>query len=187
MKKVSPTEQICMNAMHELIGVKMINRISVQDIIDMAGISKATFYRHYTDKYDLYEKMLRRDVEHIFTDSCTLREWPVRIRSFAHAIQKEQKFYYRMVRDDPGSFTMFYTNVLYNLMERRLARLHGKPYTMSHSLHLKCMFTSAGTAALLCDWITGGCAASADNIADEICSMIETIAKGTELHEKNAP
>lgn len=173
-----------MNAMHELVQSKMINRITVQDILDTTGISKATFYRHFTDKFDLYEKMLSRDLEYIFTDYCSLDEWPTRIRAFAHTIQKEVKLYSRMVRDDPGSFTTFYTNMLYNLLERRLSRLYGKPYRKSHELHLKCMFTSAGTAAVLCDWIADNCTVSADKIAEEICGLIGSVAKESELRNE---
>jgi AcrR family transcriptional regulator len=54
MRSSKPTERVCMDALHHLMQRKMLSHITVQDILDDAGISKATFYRHYKDKDDLF-------------------------------------------------------------------------------------------------------------------------------------
>lgn len=180
-KKISPTEQICMNAMHELVQVKLISRISVQDVLSATGISKATFYRHFTDKYDLYEKMLRRDVDHIFTEYCDLDQWQERIHIWLGDVKKEESIYSRMVRSDAAAFTSFYKNLIYGLLMKRLRRLNSKTVSVSRAMHAKCLFISAGVAALLCDWISEGCAEDGAVIADTLISLIKSVAYGSEL------
>lgn len=179
-RKVSPTEQFCMNAMHELAQAKMIDHISVQDILDATGISKATFYRHFSDKYDLHEKMLRRDVDYIFTDSCDLALWEERIGIFIRGIKSEEKIYLRMVKLDPTAFTTFYTNVLSGLLNKRLERIGVAP-PFPDRLRRRCVFLSAGLAEMLCGWIAEGCAAPADVIVGEFNELIRLAAHGTEL------
>lgn len=180
-KRVSPTEQLCMNAMHKLAQTKMINRISVQDILAVTGISKATFYRHYTDKYDLYEKMLRRDVEYLFHDTCDLNQWGDRVMIYLQNMKKDETIHIRMVRSDPGSFTTFHTNLLSGLLNARLKRLYGPNYTVSPSLHTRCLFISAGLSAILCDWFLEGCPSSPETVAKDFIELISTVSRGTEL------
>lgn len=90
MRSSKPTERVCMDALHHLMQRKMLSHITVQDILDDAGISKATFYRHYKDKDDLFGKMVRRDVNFIFSDDCDLDQWGIRVAQFAKALQQEQ-------------------------------------------------------------------------------------------------
>ena len=180
-RKISPTEQVCMNAMHELAQTKMISRISVQDILAVTGISKATFYRHFTDKYDLYDKMLRRDVEYLFNDNCDLNQWTDRIVEHLRNMKKDESIHIRMVRSDPSSFTTFHTNLLSGLLNSRLRRLHGPDYTAPKALQTRCLFISAGLAAILCEWFQEGCPTTPEAMAEEFIRLISTVSKGTEL------
>lgn len=179
--KVSPTEQICMNAMHELIQDKVIGKISVQDVLDKVGISKATFYRHYADKYDLYEKMVWRDVGYIFSDSCELYQWQDRIHTWLRSTQEDKATYVRMQRADPNGFLSFYSNLIYGLFTKRLRRIDKSMSSPGVELHTRILFMSAGIAALYCDWIKGNCQTSSVSVAEAIIKMITAVAQGTKL------
>jgi len=47
------TKGIIVAAFKELLEQKPFEEIIVQDILDAAGVSRATFYRHFRDKYDI--------------------------------------------------------------------------------------------------------------------------------------
>lgn len=179
--KVSPTEQICMNAMHELIQDKVIGKISVQDVLDKAGISKATFYRHYADKYDLYEKMVWRDVGYIFSDSCELYQWQDRIHTWLRTTQVDKTTYVRMQRSDPNGFLSFYSNLIYGLFTKRLRRIDKSMSSPDAQLHARLLFMSAGVAALYCDWIKDNCQMDYVILAVTVIDFITAIARGTKL------
>jgi len=51
------TQQIIKEAFIDLINEKGFNNLTVSDITRAAGVSRGTFYVHYTDKYELLTKI----------------------------------------------------------------------------------------------------------------------------------
>jgi len=62
------TKKMIRNALSELIEEIGYNNISITDIAERADINRGTFYLHYTDKYDLLEK-IENDVIQELQDS----------------------------------------------------------------------------------------------------------------------
>ena len=58
--RIIRTKQGIQEALTELLEKKSINKISVKEITDIAGINRGTFYLHYVDKYDLMEKSINQ-------------------------------------------------------------------------------------------------------------------------------
>lgn len=56
------------NAFIQLRAHKPLERISVKELADLAEISKATFYLHYHDVYDLSEQMQQEVIRDILKD-----------------------------------------------------------------------------------------------------------------------
>lgn len=52
------TDKAIMQAMISLLNRKPFEKITVQDILDETPVTRATFYAHYRDKYDIAERML---------------------------------------------------------------------------------------------------------------------------------
>ena len=61
LNKKSPqflrTHKAITNAMIHLLKDKPFEKITVQDILDETPVTRATFYAHYQDKYEIAEKM----------------------------------------------------------------------------------------------------------------------------------
>src|SRR5690554_987423 len=57
------TENMLFKALNDLLQKKTIDKLSVTEIIKEAGISRATFYRYYADKYDLLNSSYRKILE----------------------------------------------------------------------------------------------------------------------------
>jgi AcrR family transcriptional regulator len=53
--RVRRTRKLLMQSLVELVIEKGFSAITVQDIADRAMVNRATFYRHYLDKYDLLD------------------------------------------------------------------------------------------------------------------------------------
>ena len=51
------TEKAIFEALAELLTEKEISKVTVQELSDMAMINRVTFYNHFLDVYDLYEKL----------------------------------------------------------------------------------------------------------------------------------
>ena len=61
------TKRAVRDAFLQLRAKKPLERITVKELTELAEISKATFYLHYRDIYDLSEKMQNEVVEDIMT------------------------------------------------------------------------------------------------------------------------
>ncbi len=55
--RVQKTRSAIINAFLEIRAVKPLNKITISELAQKAVISKATFYLHYKDIYDLSEKL----------------------------------------------------------------------------------------------------------------------------------
>lgn len=57
------TRQLVSSAMVELLSEKRYEAITIQDILDQAGIGRTTFYSHYYDKEDVHASMMEQMLE----------------------------------------------------------------------------------------------------------------------------
>src|SRR5512140_1252602 len=54
------TRQLVNSAMMQLLSEKGYEAITVQDILERAGIGRSTFYSHYFDKEDVHASMMEQ-------------------------------------------------------------------------------------------------------------------------------
>ena len=56
-KRALKTKKVLQDALAELLSKKVLRKITVQEVANLAGVNRVTFYKHYMDIYDLYEQM----------------------------------------------------------------------------------------------------------------------------------
>ncbi len=56
-RRIVKTKRALSNALAELLAEKELRKITVQEIVDKADVSRVTFYKYYLDVYDLYDKI----------------------------------------------------------------------------------------------------------------------------------
>ncbi len=61
--RIIRTRRLIEDAFFDLYQTKRIKDITVRDIATAAGVNRATFYRHYQDKFDLYDAVVQRCFE----------------------------------------------------------------------------------------------------------------------------
>src|SRR5215208_6675732 len=57
--RVKRTRGLILQSFMEILPEKGFQAVSVQDITDKAGINRATFYAHFTDKYQLLDRSIQ--------------------------------------------------------------------------------------------------------------------------------
>ena len=72
--RIQRTHKFLQEAMIELITEKGFDAITVGDIAERAMINRATFYRHYQDKYDLVVKIFEEAANHLVEHMKPLRK-----------------------------------------------------------------------------------------------------------------
>ena len=74
--RIQRTHKFLQEAMIELITEKGFDAITVGDIAERAMINRATFYRHYQDKYDLVAKIFEETANQLVENMKPLHKDP---------------------------------------------------------------------------------------------------------------
>lgn len=67
-KRIEKTEHAIFQAFEKLLSEKKYSKITIQEIIDKAGIGRSTFYSHYQTKEQLLNGMCKEIFEHVFSN-----------------------------------------------------------------------------------------------------------------------
>ena len=82
------TDRAIQSALLSLLGKKPFEKITVQDILDETPVSRATFYKHFHDKYEIVEK-IQDEILHTHTElrnslaQATLDQYPALMERFS--------------------------------------------------------------------------------------------------------
>jgi AcrR family transcriptional regulator len=72
--RVKRTRNLILRAFEQLLAEKGFESISVQDVTDKAEINRATFYKHFVDKYALLDytikELFKKEIEKRTLDAC---------------------------------------------------------------------------------------------------------------------
>ena len=69
------TKGIILNAVVQLVSKKGISNVTVQDIIEQASVSRRTFYKYYTDKYDAMNSYFSWEIEKSIKNKFNGKNW----------------------------------------------------------------------------------------------------------------
>ncbi|TVX94689.1 TetR/AcrR family transcriptional regulator [Paenibacillus agilis] len=140
-RRVIRTKKNIKRAFSELLKEKGFEAITVQDIADRADINRGTFYLHFLDKYDLFERKVDDILAELIASvpldyainqtSFTCME-PRIIQSFSH-FQKYRDFYKLMFEDatNPYFHTRF-IELLKNHFEQSIEEMKLTSKTTNH-------------------------------------------------------
>ena len=56
-RRTARTKKMIYNALSELLTEKELHKITVQEVVDKANLSRGTFYKHFFDVFDVYDSM----------------------------------------------------------------------------------------------------------------------------------
>ena len=94
--RVVKTKAGIRKAFVELLAEKSFEEITVKDILERAVINRTTFYRHYTDKFDLAQKLSDELLQN-YTKFVDVRFKGT--HSFEHLMEIMDKIYFSMGQD----------------------------------------------------------------------------------------
>ncbi|MBT2758056.1 TetR/AcrR family transcriptional regulator [Mesobacillus foraminis] len=64
-RRIAKSQKAIKKAVIELMSEKSFDAITIQDIADRANVNRGTIYLHYTDKYDLLDKMIEEHMNNL--------------------------------------------------------------------------------------------------------------------------
>lgn len=116
MKKNSVEDRI-FEALENLLVKMPLHEITVNEIIEVAGVSKSTFYRQFLDKYDLACKLYDRMIDPLFKEFFENgRDYKNYYRKSMNLIRDNRQMIEFMLDDfySQNSVYMYAINKIYN-------------------------------------------------------------------------
>lgn len=176
--RVYKTQKLIREAFCELLREKSLNKISVRELTDRIHISRATFYTHYTDVFDLSEQ-LQKEILNNLEDALKNLQRPNEGGTYAMMLQlfafiKENDDICTVMLSEHGQISF-----LENL--KKVVIEHSK-IVWEENFHKKVSakfehyitFNFGGCVALLQNWIKEGMKESPEDMAH----LVQLITRG---------
>lgn len=101
------------DAFKELVCKQPIEKITVKEITDKAGVIRPTFYNHFQDKYELLEWIIRKQILEPVNPLISAKMIDEALLLIFHAIREEKEFYNNAVKlEGQNSFERIVRNCI---------------------------------------------------------------------------
>ena len=185
-RRTLKTKKAIFQAFSELLKEKELRKITVQEVVDKADISRVTFYKYYLDVYDLYDKIENELLTNIGLITLQLADKP------SDEFFKELVTY---IYNNRVTFDMVFspnsTNKLRDKLSHIIEGIFKKIYSEklgisidSEDLAYICCYRSSGFLAVIQRWIQNGFSQSCENMVKQISIFDENIEKTFENKRK---
>jgi AcrR family transcriptional regulator len=178
--KRKTAKEILTASFQELAEVKSIDKITIQDIVDNCGYSPATFYRHFTDKYDLiaweHTRAIAEIMDRTGEDDYL---WKQTLYDGARFYYENKEYLVNLLKHTSGhdSFVRYMTEINCAALEKYILSVNGNQ-KLTHEEMMSVKFFCHGIVGLGCEWILGEINATWDEIAEVYeQSVPETLKK----------
>lgn len=181
--RVKKTQRALMDSFLELLKTKNFSQITVQDLCDRAMVRRSTFYRHYSDKYDLLNQVLANffnSLHESHLDNLLVKE----PKTYFENIVRETLYFLIENRDTIQSvFTIAYydeiTRIVYNQLYKGVERQvnfdirHGIRFNIDLEVYME--FMAGGILRIIYAWLKEGQKRSVEDLTREVVKIINDI------------
>lgn len=178
--RVKKTKRALFEAFTRLVGEKTIDEITVNELCEVADIRRATFYKHYSDKYDFltaYTSYLRDNFDSIMRKSgkptLTTDYYVAYAKRIVGFITENE------VAIDNIYKSNLFPSVMFTIVEQnykdtcdRLRVSVASGMKLSASVEVTASMCAGGVATTIYHWLSGGKKMSPDELADQIGAVV---------------
>lgn len=192
--RILKTHKALCEAFFHMLEEKRFEDITVNELCERAMVRRATFYKHFADKYEFFGFFIREVKESFYMEEGEKQEEDLSSpHYFVHYFRKSVRFLteHRKIVDSVLKSSVFptlleifseemYRNVLLNMKEVVRA---GMP--LSVSTEFLASFYTGGIVQILRLWLMAPNGMTEDELVNEVEKMIDAFYKGNkELEEQ---
>ncbi len=175
-RRVRLTKLAIRESLIELMQKNPISKISVKMICEAADINRSTFYAHYTDQYDLLNKIQQEVVSAImvqifvkeFTQE-TEATVPVLTQILEYA--EENKALFRVLLSENGD-SSFQDELVLLAQQKSLQEIRERKHLNENmSRYLEC-FAVSGCLSIIRKWLDDDCPDEPEKLAELITKLL---------------
>ena len=176
-RRTLKTKKAIFQAFSELLKEKELRKITVQEIVDKADISRVTFYKYYLDVYDLYDKIESELLTNIGLITLQLAD-----KTFNEFFKELINYVYNNRVTFEMVFSPNVTNKLREQVSRIIEGILKKIYSEklgisidNEDLAYLCCYRSSGFLAVIQRWVQNGFSQSCENMVKQVSVFDDNI------------
>mgnify|MGYP001321839467 CR=1 FL=1 len=102
----------------ELAKKHPIEKITIKEITDLAGVIRPTFYNHFQDKYELLSYIYLHELFADITKGVNYDNWYERLEGFLVNMLKDKRFYSNTLKSNEKIFEHYLFRSMHKLFIR---------------------------------------------------------------------
>ena len=177
------TKKLIREVLFECLKEKDINKITISSLCEKADINRSTFYLHYSDIYQMLQKIEEEALENI---TCMLTDSPVDFSDKESTLAFTTKFFSILDGDKdlcrallgPHGDMAFVEQIENLLASTFLKQLPGRFSKDDPDLKYAYAFTLNGCVGLIKVWLSQPVQESPAHMAELTCCLIENTTQG---------
>ena len=155
MPRSNQTKQLLAQSLQELMGTTPLEKISVNDIVDHAGVGRNTFYYHFEDKYDLVNWYFQSGITRFLVERSAYSSWDSLLTALETYFLENKVFYCNaLAYNGQNSLQQYMFEYLRSIFEQNARELN-PDITMEETTMVGQFFAGA-MMGILIPWVFGG-------------------------------
>ncbi|MDA7027633.1 TetR/AcrR family transcriptional regulator [Bacillus sp. CLL-7-23] len=175
-RRISKSQEAIKSALIELMTEKRFDDITIQDISERANVNRGTVYLHYTDKYDLLDRLMEEHINHL-RETCEWAsdmEWIDATQIFFEYFKNNDLFFSTMLASKGApSFRSKFLEFLIEEFKDEVDITKGKNHGLNKEVIVR--FTANAYVGVLESWLKDGMPSPPDVMAKELGVLIDRI------------
>ena len=164
-------------ALRKLLTQRNLDTIAVTDIVNQAKLSRATFYRHFRDKYDLMIWIYRSVIDKIIEENPAPEQSVNILIGSCRYLKENYEYFSNVVKyNGQNSFIDFVASYVSSVTVQRVQKQFGSA-KLPEEINFDLQFYCGGASYISREWIVGGCKGSPEKIARRIFDCIPSPLK----------
>ena len=171
---VQDTSEVLKSALKQMMQEKPLDKITIADLAEIAGINRQTFYYHYHDIYEVVEEIFVNMGKSAFDGREDFEEWHEGLKAFLGALQDEQMFVEHCVKVIPGpQMAAVLFPVFENAIEAVMRDTSAEMILRPQDRQLIEEFYRYALIGVILEWIDKGMPDDIDFLADRIFLLVK--------------
>ena len=165
--KRKTAKDILAESFREIAKTKPIDKITIQEIVDNCGYSPATFYRQFSDKYDLiawdYVSRTTAIMDKVGVDAY---QWKHTLWDAVRFFSDNREYMQNLLKNTSGhdAFVRYLSETNIGHLTRCIQKLNGRK-ELDHDTLIYVRIYCYGTVMTACSWLMGEIPCKEDDLA----------------------
>lgn len=160
MPRSNQTKRLLAQSLMDLMTTTPLEKISVNDIVDHAGVGRNTFYYHFEDKYDLVNWYFQSGVTQFLVERSAYASWNALLEAVEDYLLENKVFYCNaLAYNGQNSLQQYIFDYLCSIFMQRAKEL--RPGIGADENPMVGCFFAGALMGILQPWVLGGMKATA--------------------------